>query len=72
MFAAYSIGGHGLSLRLVSTTATLQLAEQGRAEPHFEKADGAWALLPWETHPDDLREFLDQSYRLVLFDGNRF
>ncbi|MBY6200426.1 MmcQ/YjbR family DNA-binding protein [Maritalea mobilis] len=71
MFAAYSIGGHGLSLRMMDAKATTRMVEQGRAAPHFLEDEGGWVLLPWETHPDELRAHLELSYRLVLFDGNR-
>ncbi|WP_198020761.1 hypothetical protein [Roseicyclus elongatus] len=44
------------------------LMEQGRAASHAWLPDGAWAMLPWETSPDELRARINQSYLMVLRD----
>ncbi len=69
MFAAYTFGGQGLSLRLDQDLA-LRLVDEGLALSQPELAGAGWVLLPWGTHPDMLRRHIEVSYRLVREDGN--
>ncbi len=70
MFAAYTIGGDGLSLRIGDKVSAHRLIGQGRAaSAPYLKQDG-WVLFPWDTRPQELRDRIGKSYRLVLDDKN--
>lgn len=69
MFAAYTVDGRGLSLRLDQDLA-VRLLDEGLALSEPDLAGAGWVLLPWETHPDMLRRHIEVSYRLVRADGN--
>lgn len=70
MFAAYTDGGDGLSLRIGDKVSAQVLVGQGRAvSAPYLKGD-AWVMLPWTTRPEELRDWLAKSYRLVLDDRN--
>ncbi|WP_224814652.1 MmcQ/YjbR family DNA-binding protein [Hasllibacter sp. MH4015] len=71
MFAAYTKGGEGVSLRLDNKIAAHLAVGQGRAaSTPYLKGDG-WVLFPWDTRPEELRDRIGKSYRLVLSDKNR-
>ncbi|MEJ6395055.1 MmcQ/YjbR family DNA-binding protein [Gymnodinialimonas sp. 2305UL16-5] len=71
MFVAYTVGGEGLSLRTNGRISAHMLVGTGRAaSPPYLKQDG-WVLFPWDTRPEELRDRIGASYRLVLNDGNR-
>lgn len=70
MFAAYTIGGEGLSLRIESNVTAHQLVGQQRALSSPSLTGTGWVLFPWETRPQELRDRIGKSYRLVLDDRN--
>jgi len=70
MFAAYMMDGEGLSLRLGDAIAAHKLSLRRRSFANPYLSGGGWVLVPWSTGPDELRQRLDESYRLVLSDGN--
>lgn len=69
MFAAYMMGGEGLSLRSGGRASARDLLKT-RAPGNPFLSGGGWVLVPWAAGPDALRASLDESYRLVLGDGN--
>ncbi|WP_339984126.1 MmcQ/YjbR family DNA-binding protein [Gymnodinialimonas ulvae] len=70
MFAAYAVGGDGVSVRLAGKIAAQQMVGQGRAKsPPYLRGEG-WVSFPWDTPLDELRGRINKSYRLVLKDGN--
>jgi predicted DNA-binding protein (MmcQ/YjbR family) len=68
MFAAYTADGEGLSLRMADKVSAQVLVGQGRAASAPYLKGEAWVLLPWTTRPEELRDRLGKSYRLVLDD----
>ena len=71
MFAAYTDGGEGLSLRTKHVLdAVTPNAEAITADTVFSKAAG-WLQVTWDTPPDVLRSMIDESYRLVRRDWPR-
>lgn len=70
MFAAYSVGGDGVSVRMGGKIAAHQMVGSGRAKsPSYLRGEG-WVSVPWDTPLDELRARINKSYRLVLQDGN--
>lgn len=71
MFAFYTEDGEGLSLRTASLVRALAVIRKSRpaSAPYLTAAD--WVLLPWETHPEELRLRLIESYNLVRRDWPR-
>lgn len=70
MFAAYTEGGEGLSLRTGSKITAQKLVGQNRAITSPYLKGHGWVLFPWTTRPQELRDWIGKSYRLVLDDGN--
>lgn len=70
MFAAYTVNGEGLSLRIGDKVTAHKLVGQRRAKTSHYLTGTGWVLLPWDTKPSELRDWLGKSYRLVLSDGN--
>ncbi|GAB5446404.1 MmcQ/YjbR family DNA-binding protein [Gymnodinialimonas sp.] len=70
MFAAYTMGGEGLSLRIGSKVTAHKLVGQKRAVTSPYLKGTGWVLFPWDTPPMELRDWIGKSYRLVLDDGN--
>lgn len=70
MFAAYMMGGEGLSLRMDETSSEQDTPGRRRAMSNPYLSGGGWVLVRWSGGPDELRARLDESYRLVLRDGN--
>lgn len=71
MFAAYTVGGEGLSLRIADKVTAHTLVGQKRAVSSPALKGTGWVLFPWDTRPQELRDWIGKSYRLVLDDGNR-
>lgn len=71
MFAAYTVGGEGLSLRIGDKVTAHKLVGQRRAVSATCLTGSGWVMFPWNTRPQELRDWLGKSYRLVLNDGNR-
>lgn len=71
MFAAYTKGGEGLSLRIASKLTAHKLVGQKRAVTSPYLKGTGWVLFPWETPPTELRDWIFKSYRLVLNDHNK-
>jgi predicted DNA-binding protein (MmcQ/YjbR family) len=70
MFAAYSVGGDGVSMRVADKIAAQQMVGSRKAKsPSYLRGDG-WVSLSWDTPLDELRSRINKSYRLVLHDGN--
>lgn len=70
MFAAYTHDGNGVSVRLADKVSAHRLIGQRRAlAPSYLKNDG-WLMFPWDTRPEELRDRINESYRLVRQDGN--
>lgn len=65
MFAAYTDGGKGVSVRCADPVAAQRLVQMRKAEsaPYLKR--GGWVLLPWTTDPDELLEQLTASYHAV-------
>ncbi|OAN68241.1 hypothetical protein A8B78_22360 [Jannaschia sp. EhC01] len=70
MFAAYTKGGNGLSLRIGSDLMAQILVGQKRAVSSPYLKGTGWVLFPWTTPPTELRDWIGRSYRLVLSDRN--
>lgn len=70
MFAAYTVGGEGLSLRIVNKVTAHKLVGQRRAISSPLLKGTGWVLFPWDTRPQELRDWIGKSYRLVLDDRN--
>lgn len=70
MFAAYTTGGRGLSLRLTGPKTAGKLVREGRALTAPDLESDGWVLIPWETPPEEIQDRLERSYRLVRTDGN--
>lgn len=71
MFAAYAKGGEGLSLRIADKVTAHQLVGQKRAVTSPYLKGTGWVLFPWDTPPQELRDWIFKSYRLVLNDRNK-
>lgn len=70
MFACYTRGGDGVSLRIGDKVAAQMLIAHGHAvSAPYLKGEG-WVTLPWATRHMVLRDHLGKSYRLVLNDRN--
>lgn len=77
MFAAYTEGGVGLSLRTGPPASRIERPSPSRAADDAD-ADGAssvdrptgdgWSIVAWDTPPEVLRDRIDRSYRMVLRD----
>jgi predicted DNA-binding protein (MmcQ/YjbR family) len=67
MFAAYTVDGHGVSLRM-DTLVAARMVDEGRAHSPPSLTDAGWVLVPWETPPDELHRRIVASYRLVRTD----
>lgn len=70
MFAAYTVGGEGLSLSIGSKIMAHRLVGQRRAVSSPYLKGTGWVLFPWDTRPQELRDWIGKSYRLVLDSGN--
>jgi predicted DNA-binding protein (MmcQ/YjbR family) len=70
MFAAYMMGGEGLSLRIGDQVSAQQLLKRRRSIGNPFLSAGGWVLVPWGAGPDVLRMQINESYRLVLGDRN--
>lgn len=70
MFAAYTAGGEGLSLRMTGPKTAGKLVREGRAITAPDLQSDGWVLIPWATPPEEIRDRLERSYRLVRQDGN--
>lgn len=70
MFAAYTEDGEGLSIRTTGRLVADKLVREGRAVSAVELQGDGWVLLPWTTPPEELRERIERSFRLVQQDGN--
>lgn len=70
MFAAYSVDGEGVSLRTTGRLMADKLIREGRAISPPELQGEGWVLVPWTTAPEELRDRIERSHRLVRQDGN--
>lgn len=71
MFAAYTEGSGGLSLRTGGAAMADKLVGEGRALSAPDLRGGGWVTLPWlTTPPEELRQRIERSFRLVARDGN--
>ena len=70
MFAAYTTGGHGVSVRVENRLAAHKLVARGQVMKVRYLRDGSWVIFPWSTGPDKLRARITKSYDLVMADGN--
>lgn len=66
MFAAYTRNGEGLSLSIGSKVTAHKLVGQKRAVSSPYLKGTGWVLFPWNTRPQELRDWIGKSYRLVL------
>lgn len=64
MFASIGAVTQGVAVKTDSVETAVMLIEMGvgTKAPYFHRS---WVLLPWDMAPDELRERLLQSYRLV-------
>jgi len=69
MFAAYTVPGQGVSVRVQNAEAAVLLA-RGAASSRPDLAGAGWVLIPWTTPPEVLHRHVAMSYGLVLRDGN--
>lgn len=71
MFAAYTKGGDGISMRMDGKVAAHKMVGQQKATSTPYLKGNGWVSFPWDTPLDDLRNRLNISYRLVARDGNK-
>jgi predicted DNA-binding protein (MmcQ/YjbR family) len=65
VFAAYTVGGAGVSLRAEDRAQAHRLVADGKAIRVEYLREGVWVLLAWSTPPDELRFQIFASYELV-------
>ena len=65
MFAAYTTGGHGVSITTSNPVMAQRLIQRGKAVSAPYLKDGGWVMLPWGTAPEELRVLLTESYLSV-------
>ena len=68
-FAAYTVDGDGVSVRVGNKVAAQKLVGQGRVATADYLRGNSWVLFPWDTSPDELRLRIGASHSLVIEDG---
>lgn len=71
MFAAYTRGSTGVSLRAESATEAQKMIQAGKAVSAPYLKSGGWVMLQWQnTTPYELRRYITRSYAQVRSDLN--
>jgi len=70
MFAAYTHDGLGLSLRnrAIALPERLRRSKDDPTRAAELHTGEGWTIVGWDTPPDELRQRIEESYRLVLRD----
>ena len=71
MFAAYTKGSTGVSIRARSAQEAQKMIQQGKAVSAPYLKSGGWVMVEWRnTSPHELRRYITQSYAQVRAELN--